>query len=203
MQELRPASSQRYGRGCLVFFALIWTGFALFWTLMAFRSGGGFVPLLVGGLFTLLGIGMMVGAFWRTIAGAKVAPPRLTVSTTTLRPGEEFSVQYDQSFRMASEVMDNRVDLVFRESATYTQGTDTRTDTHDEIVDFFEGPIQRYEAGESMQERSKFQIPSDAMHTFVGSNNKLQWLIRVRVDVQGWPDTVQEYELSVLPERIQ
>lgn len=202
MQELKPAPSQRIGRGCLVVFALLWTGFSIFWTLMAVQSNGGIVFLIVGSLFTLLGVGMLVGAFWRSIAGAKVAPPKLIVSQTKLRTGESFSIQYHQSFRMASEVLDNRVELVFRESATYTQGTDTHTDTHEVIVDFFEGPIKRYEAGESIQEGSSFEIPLDAMHSFAGQNNKLQWFIRAKVDVQGWPDMVQEYELQVLPERI-
>jgi len=187
--------------GCILGFALFWLGFSVLWTVMAWRSGAG-LGALFGIPFILIGIVMIVGAFWRTIASVKVAPPAIHVSKERVRIGENFSVTYEQSFRMPSEVLDSKVELIFRESATYQQGTDTRTDTHEEVIDFFESPAKRFERGEKSHESGTFEIPKDAMHTFNQSKNKLQWFVRVDVDVQGWPDMVEEYEIQVLPERM-
>ena len=35
------------------------------------------------------------------------------------------------------------------------------------------------------------------MHTFSGTNNKLQWFLRVKVNAEGWPDVRDEFELTV------
>ena len=201
MQMLRSSSSNKTGRGCILGFALFWLGFSVLWTVMAWRSGAG-MGALFGVPFILIGIVMIIGAFWRTIASVKIAPPSIHVSKERVRIGENFSVTYEQSFRMPSEVLDSKVELIFRESATYHQGTDTRTDTHEEVIDFFESPAKRFERGEKSRESGTFKIPKDAMHTFNQSKNKLQWFVRVDVDVQGWPDMVEEYEIQVLPERM-
>ena len=201
MQRLRASSSSQAGRGCILGFALFWLGFSVLWTVMAWRSGAGFGALF-GVPFILIGVAMIVGAFWRTIASVKVASPTVHVSKEMVRMGESFSVTYEQSFRMPSDVLDSKVELIFRESATYQQGTDTRTDTHDEIVDFFESPAKRFERGEKSHESGTFKIPPDAMHSFDQPKNKLLWIVRVHVDVKDWPDITEEYEIQVLPERM-
>jgi hypothetical protein len=144
---------------------------------------------------------LIVVSLWRTVSAIKVAPPQVSVSKTQLRPGESFSVSYVQRFRLPTTLQDCRVELVFRESATYTQGTDTRTDTHDKVMSFFDGPAGSFEAGSEVRRDGNFQIPVDAMHSFESQNNKLQWLVRVHVDVQEWPDMIEAYDLTVLPER--
>jgi hypothetical protein len=200
MPQLKPSGTQRLGRNCLTSFGFLWLGFALFWTFMAWRSGGGMMALF-GIPFILIGIAMIVGSFWRVIAGIKVAPPKISISKDRCHLGERIGVVYEQAFRMPSEVLDSRIELVFRESATYQQGTDTRTDTHEVVPDFFDGPIKNFEAGELVRESGTLNIPVDGMHSFVDKHNKLQWFVRVKVDVQGWPDQVEEFEVTVLPER--
>ena len=201
MQRLRSSSSNKIGRGCILGFGVFWLGFSVLWTVMAWRAGAG-LGALFGIPFILIGVAMVIGAFWRTIASVKVAAPLVHVSKDRVRIGENFSVSYEQSFRMPSDVLDSKVELIFRESATYQQGTDTRTDTHEEVIDFFESPAKRFEGGEKSHESGTFKIPIDAMHTFDQRKNKLQWFVRVDVDVQDWPDMVEEYEIHVLPERM-
>ena len=200
MRSLRASPASRAGRNCLLLFAGFWTAFSLFWTYMAWRSDSGLMWLF-GVPFIVIGIMLIVFSLWRTVSGIKVAPPQVSVSKTQLRPGEKFSVSYIQRFRLPTTLQDCRVQLVFQESATYTQGTDTRTDTHDEVVSFFEGPAGHFEAGSEARRDGTFQIPVDAMHSFESQNNKLQWLVRVHVDVQEWPDMIEVYDLTVLPER--
>lgn len=156
---------------------------------------------LFGVPFIAIGVFLLVGSLWNMFAGLKVAPPEVSVSRTELRPGESFNVTYVQRFRLATTLQDCRVELVFRESATYTQGTDTRTDTHEQVVMFFEGPAGHFDPGAEVRRDGTLQIPADAMHSFEATHNKLQWFVRVHVDVQEWPDMTELFDLTVLPEK--
>lgn len=181
-------------------FAVFWLAFSLLWTFLAWRGNGGLMWLF-GVPFIAIGIFLIVSSLWRRFAGLKVAPPEVSVSRTELRPGESFSVTYVQRFRLPTTLQDCRVELIFRESATYTQGTDTRTDTHEQVIMFFEGAAGHFDAGSEVRRDGTLEIPADAMHSFVGRHNKLQWFVRVLVDVQEWPDMIELYDLTVLPEK--
>jgi len=201
MQQLRESADSRRGRGCLVLFSLIWIAFSLFWTIAAWRSGGGAMALF-GLPFIAVGLLLLVGSYWRRIAGVRIGAPRLSASKTTLRPGEGFLVRYEQKFRTPVDVLDSRVELLFRETATYRRGTNTYTEVHEETPDFFEAPVGHFESGHTTQSEGRMAIPADAMHSFKATNNKLQWLLRVVVNVQGWPDVKDEFELTILAEEI-
>lgn len=198
MRSLRASADSRRGRGCIFLFASFWIAFSLLWTFLAWRGGGGWTWLF-GVPFIAIGLLMLAGGLWRTVASLKVAPPQVSVSKTELRPGERFSVVYLQRFRLPAMLQDCRIELLFRESATYRQGTDTRTDTHEKVYDFFDGPAGQFEAGAEARRDGTLQVPADAMHSFEASNNKLEWFVRVHVDVQEWPDMVELYDLTVLP----
>ena len=66
--------------------------------------------------------------------------------------------------------------------------------------DFFEAPVGHFEAGQTTQSEGHMTIPPNAMHSFRATNNQLQWLLRVLVNAQGWPDVKDEYDLMVLAE---
>jgi hypothetical protein len=200
MRSIRTSTDSSRGRGCILLFALFWLAFSLLWTFLAWRGGGGF-GWLFGVPFIAIGLLLFVGSLWRTFAAVRVAPPKISMSKTRLRPGESFNVAYVQRFRLPTVLQDCRIELVFRESATYTQGTDTRTDTHELVEGFFDGPVGQFEAGAEVRRDGTLQIPADAMHTFEARNNKLQWFVRVHVDIQEWPDMVEMFDLTVLPER--
>ncbi len=200
MRSLQASADTRRGRGCILLFALFWLGFSLLWTFLAWRGSGG-LGWLFGVPFIAIGLLLFAGSLWRTFAALKVAPPQISMSKTDLRPGESFSVVYVQRFRLPTMLQDCRIELGFRESATYTQGTDTRTDTHEKIEGFFEGPVGQFEAGAEVRRDGALQIPVDAMHSFEAEHNKLQWFVRVHVDVQEWPDMIELFDLNVLPER--
>ncbi len=200
MRALRASAEARRGRGCIFIFAGFWLAFSVLWTYLAWRGSGNWMWLF-GVPFIAIGVLLLAGGLWRTFASLKVAPPQVSVSKNELRPGERFSVIYSQRFRMPARLQDCRIELLFRESATYRQGTDTRTDTHEQVLDFFEGPAGDFEAGSEVRRDGMLQIPSDAMHSFEASNNKLEWFVRVHIDIQEWPDMIELYDLTVLPER--
>lgn len=200
MQRLEKATSLS-GQGCFILFGLFWTTFAVIWTIAGWKAGGLFW-LLFGSVFILIGLVMLVGGLWRFFLRIKIAEPEISVSRTDLQPGEHFNVSYEQKFRQACEVEQITIKLVFREAATYTQGTDTRTDRYDHIEDEFSLPGKSYQAGEKIQQSFSLRIPQGGMHSFDAANNKLQWFVAVHVSVRGWPDMQEDFEVTVLPGRV-
>jgi hypothetical protein len=200
MQTLKPSMKTKGGRGCLLLFATFWLGFSLVWTFLAWRGGGGAMALF-GVPFILIGVVLIIGALWRRIAGMKVAPPVISVSNPNPSPGETIRAKWELRFRSKVTLLDGRVELIFRESASYTQGTDRRTDTHERIEEFFEVPIGELEAGKVVLGQGDFLIPTAGMHSFQADNNQIEWLLRVRLNAQEWPDLVDEFALNVQPQK--
>ena len=147
------------------------------------------------------GIWMLTKYFLRpTIARAKISPPEVSVSTEEPKVGEEFSVTCQQRFKGAADVKGITLSLVFRETAVHGSGRSTKVLTDDEIIHEFKHPGRRYDVGEVFQDRRTLRIPEGAMHTFIARYNKLQWFVKVRVEMAGWPDLEENYEIRVLPE---
>ncbi|TFH37815.1 MAG: hypothetical protein E4G99_01435 [Anaerolineales bacterium] len=201
MQTLKPTKTSTRGRGILLFFAIFWTGFSLVWTFLAWRGGGGAMALF-GVPFILIGLSLLVGSIWRKIAGVKIAPPSISVSNAKPALGETIRVNWEMGFRTKVVLLDGRVELVYRESASYTQGTDRRTDTHERIEDFFELPVGEMEANRKVQGSGDFVIPEAGMHSFKAENNQLEWLLRLRLNTQDWPDLVDEFALDVQARKV-
>lgn len=200
MKPLNKPRGSAVGQGCFLAFALIWTGFSVFMFFMAWRDNE--VPgMAFISLFVLVGLAMLVAALWRFFSKLRLSAPALMISQTELRVGDRFNMDYRQAFKVASDVTQASVSLVFQEAATYTQGTDTRTDRHDITVETNEIPGRRFEAGEVLQQSFSMAVPADAMHTFIAKSNKLQWFIRVHVGIVDWPDLKEDYTIRVLPEK--
>lgn len=130
----------------------------------------------------------------------RIGTPEITVSATTLRIGDPFTLTYRHPVRSSVTIDEIQVALVFREKATYQQGTDTRTVTHNHIIDPREIPAGAFQRGQVIEQMFEMQIPADAMHSLDVRRNKLEWLITVQLTIPRTPDIKQEYELTVLPE---
>jgi hypothetical protein len=196
MKPLNKPRGSLMGQGCFLAFALLWTGFSVFMFVMAWREKEAFISL-----FLVIGLVMIVAALWRFFSKLRLSAPMLMISHTELCVGERFNLDYQQTFKGASDVTKASISLVFQEAATYTQGTDTRTDRHDIVVETHEIPGRRFESGEVLQQSFSMMVPADAMHTFIAKNNELQWLIRVHVDIVDWPDMKEDYPIRVLPQK--
>jgi hypothetical protein len=201
MYDLKQSRASGCGQFFGILFIVIWLGVSSFLTWTAWKTGG-LLQTLFPALFVVIGLIILVGLFWRRLAGVKVDKPELTISQRELRVGESFTVIYAQRFRRASEVDHIAVELVFRESATYSRGTDTETVHHEEIVAAHEIPGGLFQVGEEFRKDFSFTIPDGGMHTFEARRNKLTWFVRVHVDLLSWPDLRKEYEIQVLPERM-
>ena len=200
MKPLHKPRGSMMGQGCFLAFALLWTSFSVFMFIMAWRDDE--VPgMIFISLFVLIGLAMLVASLWRYFSKIRLGAPVIMISHTELRVGERFNLDYQQTFKVATDVAKASVSLVFQEAATYTQGTDTRTDRHDIAMEIYEIPGRHFEAGEVFQHGFSMAIPGDAMHTFIAKNNKLQWFIRVQVDIVDWPDLKEDYPIRVLPQK--
>lgn len=198
---LRPhgRTGKAIGIGC---FALFWNGIT--WSILGFFILPGvldgnlidWIPLVFVSLFALVGL-VMVGAFLHQLLSLTNPRLDLTINSGSLRPGEWLELEWTcigNPLRITSLV------LAFegRESATYRRGTDTVTDTHV----FARMTLVTLDDSVAMAGgRTRFQIPHDAVPTFMATNNKLEWRLTVRGAIPRWPDISDDYPVVILPAR--
>jgi len=182
----------------LLGFALFWTAFSSIFLVIGLREEE-LVFTLVGGLFVLIGVALLIWALLTFYSRMRLGKPDIQISETTLRVGAPFTVSYFHTFPRSVELEGIRVKLIFRETATYQQGTDTTTVTHDEVIEEFSEPGGRFNSGMMVQQAYQMHIPRTSMHTLKVRRNQLQWFVRFEIGVPRLPDYVDEYELDVLP----
>lgn len=196
---IRQANS---GLGCSLAFSLIWIVIVLFGTFL-FMDSRGFDDNPFVWFWTVVmlcpGVLFFVWSLYSYYGRARFGNPSLTLFVDRLSPGQSFDVQLDHTFRSSVTVESFSVQLVFRESATYQQGTDTRTVTHEQVIESYELPALVYHGGQSINQTYQMTIPAHGMHTLNVSRNKLQWFIRVEAKLQRLRDYKNEYELIVSP----
>jgi len=132
----------------------------------------------------------------------KLGPPEVHLSHEAVRVGEGLTVRYRQPFAKPVTVTRITLDWISRETATYRRGTDTVTVTHEERIDGAVFPSQSFAAGQAFEDERRFTVPLSGMHTFAATRNTLRWYVRLRVEIPGWPDLREEYEVRVLPEMV-
>lgn len=184
--------------GCLLLFGLSWSLFAAVFLFIGLGSGQTLFAIF-GGLFVLIGLAMMLYGGLMMVIRARVGKPEIHISSTTLLVGEAFSMSLMHQFERSVQVEEMVVQLIFRETATYKQGTDTRTVRHEDVVTEFRAPGRHFQAGSMLSESYQFQIPPTAMHTLKVRRNQLEWFVRFQLAIPRLPDFVEQIELDVLP----
>ena len=132
-------------------------------------------------------------------ARAKVGKPTVTLPTT-LRVGEKFDLQYHHTFNQQITCEQFSLQLVFEEQATYSQGSNTRTVTHEQVIAETGFPARIFQPGDMIADSLAWQIPREAMHTVKAPRNVLRWVVRLKLVIPKSPDYQDEYEINVLPE---
>lgn len=186
--------------GCLLGFGLFWTAFSLFFLFLMLGNEPNVFGVLFISLFILIGLGMTGFGLMSYYTRFKVGKPEFVLSQTELRVGEEFNFSFQHTFPRSVHINWMKTRLIFRETATYQQGTDTTTVTHDHVMDEYEEPGADFKAGHMIGKAYSFQIPPDAMHTLKVKRNNLQWFLYFEADISSLPNFVEQFELTVLPE---
>lgn len=188
---------------CIVWNTFCWIFAAIFWFAGVDEDMPWFVWLVIG-LFLVIGLVLIVSTIAMAMARMKLSPPELSISVHPLRLGESFEVEFRQLAKRPVHIEQVVVKLVCRESATYTRGTDTTTDSHD-VHENEQETSQDIQADSAhpIQGTLEFQIPADGMHTFEAPRNRIDWLLEVHTAIADWPDYKETFELTVEPERVQ
>ena len=196
------------GRGCggflfLLLFCIVWNGIIGigFWSMFEDLLTTGtldwsLLPLLFFLPFLLVGGVLVLITLW---TGLGLINPRIeiTLDRARVRPGDRLGVGW-RFIGKARRVRSLTVELVGREEATYTRGTDTVTDTHD----FLTLPIDhRPELHRELSKQGEalIKLPATMMHTFHAANNQIRWVLEVTGKVRWWPDVTDEFEVVVVP----
>jgi len=193
----KTRSTSRNQAGFLLLFGLLWTGFSALFVIVGLGNEDNSFAI-IGSIFMLIGIGLMAFGAITYYTRFRIGKPEITISEQMLRVGQPFTVTFFHSFKSGVQIDGIRLELVFRETATYQQGTDTKTVTHNHIVAEFEEPGGHFQAGHLIQKNYNLQIPRDSMHTLKVRRNKLEWFVRFVMKVPRLPDFVEEFELDVV-----
>lgn len=185
--------------GCLGFFGLSWVVFSSIFVGLGFFNND-LIFICVGSLFVLVGLAIFARGALALYSRYRVGEPKIEISSRDLGIGERFTVSYAHTFGKAVDVDKIHLQLIFRETATYHRGTDTKTVRYDEIMKDFEEPGGEFQPGSMINKTCEFQIPPYGMHTLMVRRNRLQWFITFRLEIPKLPDFIEEYELQVLPE---
>jgi hypothetical protein len=194
-----PKSSTANQPHFLLFFAFFWLTASGVFLFSAINSGDTF-PICFSSLFVLIGLGLMIYALMTYYARFRMGKPEFYVSQTELRPGDALQFSFTHTFPRNIRINAMKMQLIFRETATYQRGTDTTTVTHDHVIKSYEEPGQEFRSGHMLSKAYDMDIPADAMHTLKVRRNALEWFIRFEADIPSMPNFVEEFKLVVLPE---
>src|SRR5574341_760266 len=149
----------------------------------------GLVLILVGGSYAL---GRMVAA--------RLGEPLVNASSDRLRRGDTLDLDFIQEVKGDVNISEVRIKFYKRETVTYRRVTDTVTERHDEVYGDEVRPGRQMSRGYQINERASFRLADDAMHTFMATNNKIQYFLEVKVSIPMWPDYNETFELPVVAE---
>jgi hypothetical protein len=174
--------------------ALFWNGICGSIAYFGSRNGMPIFAMVIVGVFLALGVAILIGAVYKTL---QLLNPVTTVvcSQRFLYPGSEFEVSWFQKGNV-SRIKLFKLILEGEESATYRQGTSSRTETKK----FVEKVI--VETGDHSTMSRGFELvtlPEDTMHTFRASRNTIRWYIQVRGSIAFWPDMDDRFEIVIYP----
>jgi len=144
--------------------------------------------------FTLVGILLVVLTAGQALRLSNPRPS-VTVNTTIVTLGEELRVDWTLAGRVAKLTCFS-ITLEGREEATHSRGDDTVTDTS-----VFEAIELANQVSPSVARAgsARVKIPADTMHSFTAAHNKIVWALRVRGDIRQWPNSDDEFPLTVAP----
>ncbi|MEW4488577.1 DUF3592 domain-containing protein [Thalassoglobus sp. JC818] len=182
----------------LLVFGIVWNGIVFMiaserfddWANLKFK---GFEDLFLMP-FLIVGIGVLLGAIYAFMASLNPRP--VVVLSRQLIPLGGFATanwHFEGGFGSVRKLT---LSLIGTEEAVYRRGTDTHTDTNEfyrEVLFETDSPSE-ISSGET-----EVAVPTDTMHTFKSSNNKIVWVIKLHGEIGLWPDVQMKFPIRVVP----
>jgi len=148
--------------------------------------------------FVLIGLAAIVFFIRQLLIAARVGLTLLEISDHPLRPGEAYRLFFSQSGRLQFNTL--RVCLTCEESASYAQGTNTRTETQEVFRrEIFRRDGLQIESGLPFEAEIDLEVPEEAMHSFKSDHNEIQWRLPVEGDLPRWPDFKRSFPVIIRP----
>lgn len=120
------------------------------------------------------------------------------VSDLPLVPGREYQAVFSQHGHVTMKSL--QVWLVSEEEATFTQGTDIRSEVREVYrLTCFERCNFRIEPTAPFTALCTFGVPASAMHSFQSGHNALRWKLVVRGEAESWPVFERGFPIVVYP----
>ncbi len=200
--RLAPDSPDHGGLAGPATLALLWN--SVWFVLLAVVVSGAWYSqpryILAALLVPFAGIGVWSFRFFlaqlRQHAG--VGPTIVEISDHPLYPGQQYRLFVSQAGRF--QLRGLKIQLTCEEETFYSQGTDVRVDRYvaftkvlhkqrDVLVD----PQAPWE------QQLALDLPSNIMHSFVGSHNAIRWKIDVIGESRPWPSFCRSFPVVVHP----
>jgi hypothetical protein len=185
------------------------TIFAMLWCFVVFLLTASVIRGHVNGshewLLTALLVGFWAVCFWSIreflqllLQSSGMGQTTLEISELPLAPGGEYQIWLVQQGNLKIRSLD--VSLICEEEATFTQGTDIRTETREVYRQLcFERRDFDIETGRPFSEMCRFAVPITAMHSFLSPHNVVRWKIVVHGEAEKWPAFERGFPVVVYP----
>jgi hypothetical protein len=192
LPHLLSSANLSAGLGLIGAFLIMafWNGIVSVFLVQAINGDGGWclriflIPFVVVGLVL---IGVFLLSLVNFVSNLLVGKVQVEISKHPLIPGSRFEVVILQSGSFQLNV--TVVQLRCVESATYTHGTTTSTDTK---------TIAEYTA-EEHDGRYRLSIPENVMHSFEARCNAIKWVVSLNGNVLGFLPFGETYAVLVKP----
>jgi len=195
---LRPATGRGVKLATLVSLSVIWNAFVAVFLYSVLSRGprGGVTWFFAIFLtpFIIAGIVLVVLSFRQAL---EMSNPRaiVTVNRSVVALGDDLRVEWSMEGSVR-RLTGMRITLEAREEATYTRGTDRVTEKNVFTTIVVANQTAPAIAGTGS---ATVRIPADSMHSFTARHNQVKWALRVRSEVSRWPDSDDEFPLTVAP----
>jgi len=178
--------------------SIFWNGIVSVFVYQAFQSWRAGHPDYVLTIFmipfVLIGLVMIGSIFYFSMAAFNPRPV-ISLLKDTIRLGDTLPIRWTTGGDVY-KIRNFKLSLIGEETATYRRGTNTYTDRNT----FYEKILINSQNPESMRRgEAEFDIPNESMHSFKSDNNSILWKISMHCDVPRWPDSKDDFEITVHP----
>jgi hypothetical protein len=185
------------------------TIFTMLWCFAVFLLTASVIRGHVNGshewLLTVLLLGFWAVCFWSVreflqllVQSSGMGQTTLEISDLPLIPGREYQASLVQQGNLLMRSL--QVWLICEEEATFTQGTDIRTEIREVFrQSCFERCNFAIETGQPFSGTCQISVPLSAMHSFQSAHNVVRWKLVVRGEAEKWPVFERGFPVVIYP----
>lgn len=129
---------------------------------------------------------------------AGIGPTIVEISDHPLHPGCKYRLYVSQSGRLRLRRLSVRV--ACEEETVYRQGTDVRVERYEVFTqELCSERDVRVDPQGPWEQQFTIDMPSNVMHSFVGSHNAVRWKVIVSGEARPWPSFCRSFPVVVHP----